>query len=206
LEILSHRLVDKDTADRFAVEVLPLPPERLAEEPDALSGCLVRVTFRSGSSGESGLPLGPFRQTIELTTNLKASPTISIPVVGRIGKDFTVYGAGWRGGVLTIGTVSRREGARRQLFLIARGPHHKEVTFAAAPPVPDLLRVEVGETTELASGRASRTPIVIEVPKDSRPVNYLGSDDGELGLVTIRPDRPEVPDIKIRVRFAVQGD
>ena len=107
---------------------------------------------------------------------------------------------------MTIGTVSSREGARRQLFLIARGPYHKEVTFDVGPCVPDLLRVELGKTTEFGSGQASRTPILIEIPKDSRPANYLGSDDGELGLVTVLADHPQVPEIKIHVRFAVQSD
>ena len=201
LRISSHRFLSQSTAENFQVlDIEPLSAERLAEEPDAISGCLVRVAVKSG------LPLGEFQQTIELTTNQEPSPTVKIPLVGMIGKDFSIFGKGWDGDVLNLGVVTSPEGIQRDLYLIGGGPYHKEVKFTLAPPTPDLLQVELGETTEYAPGKASRTTITIRIPPGSRSVNHLGSGAGGLGLITILADHPEVADIKIRVRFAVRGE
>ena len=104
-----------------------------------------------------------------------------------------------------MGTVDGRQGAQRRLLLIARGPHRKEVEFKPVRRIPDLLKVEVGKTTEINRGKATQTPLLIEIPIGSPRANYLGSEQAELGRIILQTNHPEVPEICIRIRFAIEG-
>jgi hypothetical protein len=91
------------------------------------------------------------------------------------------------------------------LLLIARGPLGKEVQFAVVRTDPDLLQVDqqkLKETTMIGSGTVTQTPLIIRIPKGSRRATYLGS---QLGEILIKTNYPEIPLLRIRVRFAVEG-
>ena len=201
LQIKSHELKDRESAEQFDVSYEPLSPEQIKEEADVKSGCLVTITAKSG------LPLGAFRQTILLATNLKDSPTVEIPGEGTVDSDISISGRGWneKNGVLMIGTVSGRQGAEQTLMLACRGSYSKEVRYKVAHVTPDLLKVELGKRTEVSQGEASLTPLTIQIPKGSPAANYLGSDQGDFGRITIETNHPQAPQLRILVRFAVEG-
>ncbi len=202
LEIVDYVLSDRETADLFEIIFEPLTPDQIGEEDGAQSGYLVRVTVKPG------LPLGAFEQRILIRTNLESASSVDIPVKGTIGSDISIVGRGWNAEtrVLSFGTVSSREGARRTLMLVARGPHRKEVKFKTIRVVPDdVLKVELGRTTPINKGAVTQTPVVIQIPKGSRPANHLGSEQGKLGEVIIETKHPQAPTLRILVRFAIEG-
>jgi hypothetical protein len=235
LEILGWEPDQSATAEFFDVEWTPVEPEeveRLEAEPDAeprdeprgnespgpAAGDETRQTdmppprsgYRIDVTVKPGLPQGRFRQTIRLQTNLEAAPNVEIPVEGMVTGEIAVVGRDWDGdsGVLDIGVVAAEQGASRRLLLIARGPGHEQVEFRIAEVVPKLLRVELrgDERTTLSHGRVTQTPLFIQVPQGSPPVDHLGSESARLGRITIETTHPRVPSIVLYVRLAIEGD
>ncbi len=201
LEILEATLTNLETAEKFDVSYEPLSPEEIEEEPRARSGYRVRVTTKPG------LPLGAFEQTIRFTTNLQGAEHVDLLVVGMVGKEITVVGRGWSesNALLMLGAVDSRKTTRRRLWLIARGPGHEQVQFKPVDVFPDLLKVSIGQSAQVGEGKATRTELFIEIPKGSRRANHLGSQQGEVGRIKIQTTDPKVPEIQLRVRFAVEG-
>ena len=106
-------------------------------------------------------------------------------------------------GTLTLGTIRSREGVVRRLIFVVRGPYRGEVTFGPVQQVPEFLAVELGEKKETET--SVTMPVTIRIPPGSPAGNYLGGEQGELGEVMIETDHPQVPRVRIRVRFALEG-
>jgi len=205
-EISGHGLHDSETADKFEITFEPLSVDELEKQPDAHCGYRARVTVKPG------LPMGTIRQTIKVQTNLKSSNSdsgleIEIPVDGTIHGDIAIYGRGWNNAsrVLEIGPVSSDEGAQSRLLLVTRGPYHKDVEFECVSGSTETLDVRVGETIQLGTAATSQTPLLIEIPKRSRPVNHLMSEEIEPARIRIKTTHPRIPELTILVSYAVEG-
>jgi len=201
LEIRDFKLAQPDSAQYFDVTLEPLPPAEIRQERHAHSGVLVRVAVKPG------LPQGPFQQTILLRTNLQSVPEVTIPIRGAVDGQIAIAGPGWDAdrGLLDLGTVNSRSGAQRRLFLIAGGAQGKDVEFTLLRVAPDVLRVKLGESRQMGHSGTSQTTLTIQIPEASPPANYLGSKQGSLGLILLGTTHPQVPQIRIAVRFAVEG-
>jgi len=201
LRIVGYKLADPSGAGHFEAAFSPLDPDQFQNEPDVQSGVLLRVTVKPG------LPQGAFQQRILLETNLKAAHWLELPVKGSIGSDIAVVGAGWNNteGVLTLGTVQSQVGLVRRLMLVARGPHRHEVKFKAVVRPSSPLRVGLGETVAIGGGATTQTPLTIEIPQRSRPVNHLGLDVGQYDPIILETTHPKVPQLRILVRYAIEG-
>jgi len=201
LEISGIELADPRTTEQFETAVEPLSPEEVEQEPDARSGYLLRVTVKPG------LPLGAFQQRIRIRTNLLAAPLVEVPVAGTIVGDIKIVpiGGDWDDatGTLTFGTFNSSEGKERRLLLVVRGPYRREVNFGQVQRVPEFIEVELAEKNETEA--SVTTPVTIRIPKDSPAANYLGGEQGELGEIMIETGHPQVPRVRIRLRFAVKG-
>ena len=121
--------------------------------------------------------------------------------------EIAVVGRGWDPdtGILTLGEVSRRTGIERKLILVVRGPWRKEVEFKPVRVAPSVLKVSLGQRSEINKGAVVQIPLTIDVPKDSPPMNYLGSEQGGLGEIILETAHPQVPKLRILVRFAIEG-
>ena len=202
LAITGYELLKPGTKEHFEVAVKPLPPEEVKEEQDATSGVLAEVTLKPG------LPVGAFEQTVLLKTNCKEAPTIEIPVHGRIiGEIRVVGGRGWfeDRGVLSLGRIRSRDGAQRTVFIRAGGQHYKKVHLEPVEKVPDLLQLKLEEPKVDDDSRVSVTRLTIQIPKGCRPVDHWGWDKERLGRITLRTNHPKAPELRIFLRFVVEG-
>ncbi len=199
LRVTGQEWSEAATARYFEAAVRPLTPAELKEFPTAQSGSLVTVTVKAG------LPQGPFRQNLRFQTNLASAPTMTLPVQGIIGSQIAVVGPGWDPdiGLLTLGAVPSRSGAKRRLMLVVRGPLRGQVAFKAVQVSPSLLRVSLGEKYEINHGVVVATSLMIEIPPGSPTVDHLGSEQGKLGEIILESTHPQVPKLRILVRFAV---
>ena len=202
LEIAGHEFSDPARAGDFEITCEPLPADEVAAEQDARSGCLLRVKVKPG------LAAGPFRQHVVLVTNVDSAARVDVPVQGTMGSQLIVAGFGWEehAGVLTLGTVAAAKGTERKLYVVARGPHARQVKLDPVRVVPDLLKVEVGPGKQLGDGAVIRIPLTIRIPPGSRAANYLGSRADELGQIVLQTGHPQQPELRILVRFAVKAD
>jgi len=186
---------------KIDVQFSPLEAKEVAEEKDARSGYLARIKVKPA------LPLGTFRQTISIKTNLKKRPAIDIPIEGVVTSDISVFGPGWNEeqNLLHLGEVPRQTGIRRTLLIIARGPASKEVKFTALKVTPQAMKVEIGATTSLGGTAATQTPLTIEIPPGTPPMDFLGQRSGSIGVIILQTGHPEVPRLRLQVAFAVEG-
>jgi hypothetical protein len=202
LKILGHELSDPARADSFKITCTPLPADQVAAEPDARSGWLVRVEVKPK------LAAGPFRQQIVLKTNVDSAPEVEIPVEGAVGSEIAVAGFGWdeQTGVLTLGTVAMAKGTTRRVQVVVRGPHAKNVKLKPVRIVPDLLKVDVGQSKPIGQGAVTQIPLSIRIPPGNRAANHLGSKASDLGQIVFETGHPQQPELRILVRFAVRPD
>ncbi len=200
LEIRGHEFLEGETAERFKLEIEPLPQADLDKE-DAHSGVRLRVTALAG------LPVGAVRQKLRLKTNQEVSPTLDISIQGRVDSDISVIGSGWDGntGVLAIGLVKGREGARRQLFLLVRGPHRHEVEFRQESREPEWLQVELGEPQDVNQGAIVKIPLTVVIPPGSPAANHVGSVQGKLGHLVLKTTHPTAKEVRLYVQFFVEN-
>jgi hypothetical protein len=200
LEITDCRMSDSAGSPLFETEIVPLPADQVAEEEDATSGFLLRVTLKPG------LPPGPFQQQIILRTNVDSAATVEVPVEGAIGGDVSVVGPGWDGqaGVLEFPPVAGSRGAERKLMIVVRGPHCQQAEFKPARIAPEFVEIDLGKTTSVSNGALTRTPLTVRIPAGSPPGNHLGPPQGELGRIVIETNHPQQPQLEILLRFAVQ--
>jgi hypothetical protein len=202
LKVSEPKFSDAKTAQFFQVTMQPITDATLLAENHANSGVLAKVVVKAG------LPMGAFQQVLTLNTNLEAAPSLSVSVKGKVESDLAVAGHGWDSdmSVLMIGIINSQEGAKRQLMLVAHGPKCNEVKFTPVSIEPDLLKVEIGKTTSINGGKATETPLTIEIPKASRPANHLGSEQGKLGKIVLATNHPHVPQLRIYVSFLIEGE
>jgi hypothetical protein len=200
LEIPDFVYADKDISPYFDVQFQPIPIEQVRAVRHARSGVLMRVTVKPG------LPQGRFHQTMLLRTNLESAPAVTVPVKGSVESDISVAGQGWdtEQGMVHLGTVSNQTGIERRLILITRGSHGKEAKFRPLRITPELLQVTVEKTTPLGN-EASQTPLIIHIPKGTRPVSHLSAEQGGFGEIILETNLHKLPQFRILVRFAVAG-
>lgn len=202
LQILGQTFSDPAHAAAFQIACEPLPADQVAAEPEARSGCLLRVTV------QPQLAAGPFRQQLVLQTNIATAATIEIPVAGLVNSEVGLTGFGWeeQTGVLTLGTVAARRGTVRTVQLVIRGPQAQTAQPRLVRVVPDVLQAELRPPQRLGTPPVALIPVVIRIPPDSRPVNHLGSRADELGQIVIQTGHPRQPELRVLVRFAVKPD
>jgi hypothetical protein len=201
-----YEFIGESTAKYFEAAIEPIPADQLSKR-HARSGCRVLVTVKPG------LPVGPIRQTIRLEitgggrdNNLLADVTIE----GSVENDISIVGRGWNtdAGRLVIGAVESRQGAKRNLFLVLRGPYRNDTIVKPIEIKPSWLKVSVGEPKELKTGAdpgagVTQIPLTIEIPPGAPTVNHLGSDQGEYGQVMLETTHPEVGRIRMYIQFVV---
>jgi hypothetical protein len=201
LKIVGHAWSDAATAPLLEAAWQPLSAAELKDEPLARSGWLVKVTLKPG------LPQGLLAQRLVLRTDLPALPEMTLPVEALIGSEIAIVGQGWNPetGVLDLGEVSRQTGLQRRLMLVVRGPLRKQVAFKPVTVVPAVLKVSLGQRSEINQGTVAQVPLTIDIPKGSPPANHLGSEQGQFGEIVLETTHPKVPKLRILVRFAIEG-
>jgi hypothetical protein len=151
----------------FDVRVSPRPmsegdEERaaaIAEGLGATSLCRLEVSLKPG------LPRGPFRQTIRLSTNFADVPTLAVTFVGEIGPDVYVSGPGYsrRTNVLALGRVDAAKGIERRLALVEYGSTDEKRPRVTSV-TPKALDVAIEDGRAENDGRESRRwPFVVRV-------------------------------------------
>jgi len=120
--------------------------------------------------------------------------------------DISVAGPGWDSqlNLLDLGTIDKRKGLRRNILVVARGPHRENVRFELTEVRPAFVRCEIGVPRAVNNGATYQTPITIEVPKDSPAVSFAGPKSSELGRIVFRTNHPEVPEVKILLSLTIE--
>jgi hypothetical protein len=164
------------------------------------SGLLVQVRSKPFST------MGTYAQKLLLKTNQPDHPQLEIPLEVTVVSDISVFGPGWneKAGILTFLPIRRGQEAQRKLTIACRGPLSNQIRYQLVSVEPKFLQVELGTPNPVGDGQASLTPLVVRIPSNVGPVTYLGGDEYPLGKILISTTHPQVPQLEIKVRFAVE--
>jgi hypothetical protein len=201
LKILGHTMSDSAIAQYFNVSLEPMSGDEVKKQAAAKSGVLVTVALKPG------LPPGLFKQEVVLKTNLKALSEFTLPVLGVVESDIVIAGRGWDPATqtLTLGNVSGKTGFQTRLSLMVHGQHRKQVKFKPTAVTPKLMKVSLGQPTELNNGATVQTPLLIEIPPGSPSANYLGWNQSPLGEIILETTHPQIPKVRLSLRMAVEN-
>ena len=197
LEITSHDWLRPETAEHYSATIRPLAENELDTSIGATSGVELAVQLKSG------LPLGRLAQTIRLTPSYDLPP-VEIPIVGRIVGDITFVGPKFRSdlNILVLNLVSRDDGARITLQGIIKGEHRNDVQLTVDSVEPaESLKATLGEPNR--DENIVTVPLTVEVPRGATPGSHLGTGDSKPGRIVIKTTHPQIEQIEIEVRFAV---
>jgi hypothetical protein len=195
----SAELTDAQTRDKFDIKIEDVPREQLPN-PKARDGVKITLTTKPG------LPVGRFDQSLTLHTNLKDDEVIHVPVLGRLVGDITVHGtSGWLSeqDVLLLGQVKSSEGRKAHLNIVARGENAGDLKFEVGSVEPTELKATLG-TPQKLKDTLLHVPLEIEVPPGTRPMVRLDTSQGEAAKILIKTTHPEMKELVVYVRFAVE--
>jgi len=199
LEVTGHEFLEPETADRFRMELAPLPAEEIKNNA-ARSGAMLKVTALPG------LPTGALRQQLRLTTNQEKSPAIVLPIQGVVDSDVSVIGAGWdrERGALGMGVVHSRQGTRRQVTLLVRGAHRHDAKIKIAAVEPRFVQAELGSPEPIHGGDVIKWPLTVIIPPGAPNMNCTAPPQGTPGMLTLETTIPDVPQVSLSLRFLVE--
>ena len=198
LGVVKHRLLNHEIGGFFDVKFEPPTPEE-AKEASGRSSLMARITLKPG------LRLGPFEQTLEITTNMKEVPPFQIPIKGVIVGDILVFGQGMRPETrtLTMGVIPHGAGAKRTITVSIKGPHRLDTALSVKEVLPSYLKVNVAPPDDEASVRF--VPITIEVPQDA-PLDNLGGggEGGRAGRILLETTHPTIKQIELTIYYVIR--
>jgi hypothetical protein len=197
-QIEKHEWAKKESADHFSVEFKPLTPEQIAEEPGAVSGVELALTVAPG------LPLGPFSQTLKLTSNLPTHDPIEIPVYATLVSDISLAGSGVSADklVVNMGVLDQGREHKKTVYLLVKGPHRDSTTISIASLDPTQhFQAELGEPSR-DNPKIVRYPLTITIPADAVPVARNSSE--AYAKIKLALTHPQVSEMTVRVRYTVK--
>ncbi|RIK83611.1 MAG: hypothetical protein DCC68_03155 [Planctomycetota bacterium] len=160
LAVTAWEFDDPATAKYFEVRTEPWTKE--APDEEAAERCRVAVSVKPG------LPPGPFRQTIRLTTNRAGIAPLEITLLGEIGPDVYLSGPGYspRTNVLMLGSVDPQRGAERMIDLVEFGPWSKQDVPRAVEVTPPGLVAEFHPIAAHANDGSRSRRLTVRLPPD----------------------------------------
>lgn len=198
LTVNEAKISEDTSSELFDVKIEPVEKSKLPN-PLAKQGVKITVTAKPG------LPVGRLYQWLSLHTNLDEAQTIDIPLVGRVVGDISVHGIAWNeeAGVLVLGKVKSSEGKRQRLNIVVRGPDAAAVALEVQSHDPAELKATIG-AQKVLNDALVHFPVEIEVPAGTRPMVRFGTAQGDEGRIVLKTTHPNIKELVLGVRFAVE--
>ena len=200
-EVTSSKFLQEDTRDFFIPEFRTMTAAEIASEPRARAGVAVLLRILPG------LPIGALNQTIRISTTLPDKSQIDVPIRGTVTSDISIVGRNFRENrnLLDLRTVRQDEGVTANLHILVKGPYRDDIELEVVGSDPeDVLLATIGKA-DRSNPKVVRFPLKIEIPAGARQVSRLSLDSGKAGSVTIRTTHPQAKEVRVLVRFAVEG-
>lgn len=198
VEVLDYEISESEVAEHVAVEITPVDRSELPSS-EAKAGVKVTAVYKSGET------LGPIRGDLKLTTTLKNAQNLTIPLLGRVVGDISIFGPGWNAhqGILRMGSFTSETEKEVRLNLSVRGEEASDVEFQVESVEPDELEVRLGEPHHI-NEQLTHVPLTVRVPEGTEPMVRLGGPISEEGEIRLSSNHSKTPNVRLRVQFAVE--
>ncbi|MEC9094399.1 MAG: DUF1573 domain-containing protein [Planctomycetota bacterium] len=203
VEIQKLEFTDENSREYFSVQSSPLPPEELKKEVNSQCGFLIEVQTKKG------LPLGPLRQTLKITTNKEV---LDIPISGRVTGEFIISLVGSKytfdetKNQIRFGKLSGATDVSVDLVLSSGRKFSENIKISMNEnetyPSSKHINVEIQYEKFRRIGRLYQYPLRVTIPHDCPNVEMLGPNEQNLGRFVIHTTHPTEKSIEIYVRFA----
>ncbi len=203
VKIEKMEFTDEKSGQYFSVTSSPLTKEELAVEVNSQCGYTIEVKTKKG------LPLGPLRQTLKITTNKEV---LDIPITGRVTGEFIISLVGSRYSFneeksqVVFGQLAGEADVSVDLVLSTGRKFAKDIKISMDEketfPSSKHIKVEILYEKFRQIGRLYQYPLRLTIPKDCPNVNMLGPEEQNLGRFVIHTTHPTEKQIEIYVRFA----
>jgi len=197
VKVLSWEITDADLAKQIEVHIAPAQPSELPSS-DALSGLKVVATYQAGKT------IGPFYGSLTLATNLEGASKLTIPLMGSVVGDISIFGPGWnaRQGLLRLGAIHGGEGKTVRLNVAIRGEHAQTTQLKVVAVDPPELKATLGKRRVMGD-KLVHVPLLVEVPPNTRPLVRTGEPASTDARIVLQSNHPETSEVRLRVHFAV---
>lgn len=199
-----------DSESEYTVDVTPIAKQDLPDKK-AKAGVSIKLT------ATPGMPIGRIHDWVSIETNLPTLSEFEVPVFGRVEGDLTIHGRGWNPelGVLNLGMVKGNVGKSSKLRVSLKGDAATlpldEIKLKVVETDPQELEIDLGDPREVREG-VVHVPLEVSVPVGTRPMVRLNSGgqkpDGTFrhpdGIVRLKGENAQIPEIELKVRFAVE--
>lgn len=174
-------------------------------DPESAASALCEVGYSIQCSVLPECPLGEFRGTLTVSTNLEdeTNRELTIVVSGSRCGPFIITGRGWSGtshGTLEIGDVSVTDGRSVELSL-TMAPGDEPLRLTPIESNPQFLDFEMRKDEDYPATNRERYYLTFSIPPDAPLGEWVGENAGSIKFSTNLPDREEMT---IRVEFSVK--
>jgi uncharacterized protein DUF1573 len=199
LSVVSHRFLNPEIAGFFDVQFEP-PTEAEAQGATGRASLMARIILKPG------MKLGPFEQSLELTTNMApAVPPFQVPIKGIVVGDILVFGPQVKtdARTMTLGVIPFGTSRSSTATVSIKGPHRHETTLRIKEVEPPYLQVKLAEPDD-SKPNVRLCSVVFEVPKDAPLSNFSGTGEGgRTGRLVLETTHPTIKQIELTVFFVV---
>ncbi|MDO4571370.1 MAG: DUF1573 domain-containing protein [Planctomycetia bacterium] len=178
-EVASVRFLNEASAPFFEVAFENIDPTMV---PLGAKSALRMIL-----SVKPGLPKGPFRQTVELTTKAPEERVLRLHLEGYSEDDLSLSGSGWTPAdhVLVLGGVRRGKSIESRLTLQQSGNNFNDV-FAVGEVQPAFLLAEIGELDVDPTRGTSKQALVVTLPKDAPRGTFWSEEPEKNGRIVLK--------------------
>ncbi len=205
LKVTGWRWVDSEDDSLLSVELQTIGSDDPIRVADPTIASLERVRIL----GRPGLPIGPFRRVLEVTTDPPTIDPILIPVSGSGVGAYTIdtlrrVPFDPSRNMIELGAIPSRQDKTVEISLVVRGEMADSVTVDVDPEGYEPAGfIEVKVKPKQRFGAIASFPIEVRIVGNGSTVSRLGPTPDLLGKFTLRTDDPTTPKIEVYIKFAL---
>jgi hypothetical protein len=193
-------LLDEGQQQFFALQIEPMPDEKIKSEPGALGGSVVTVSLKPG------LPFGKALGHIRIHTNKPDLEPLVLRVEANVVSDIQIVSSIFRSeeGLLLLGALPGDGPSEFKFWFLIKGPYAAttEISLASTDPA-EVLSVRLDEPQR--TGQLSKIQATLTITPTDNFVNRTGSKQAEFGKLVFKTTHPDVEEMVIPVSFRVEG-
>lgn len=192
--------LQESTAEFFEAEIAPLDETRIASEPGARSGSVIKLRLKPG------MPIGLIQQRIRVQTNQPELTPLELPIHGAIEGNLQVIGGpryDRNTRVLRLGALSGKDEYLHRLWILVKTDDSTASNLRIASTDPEgILEASLEEPTTYPS--LKKYPLTIRIKPGGTLLNRLGNEQGSLAHIALELGEAESQQLTIYVSFLLE--